>query len=128
MNVILHGDKMLEENDEIFGLFKEYKQKIIQDAENNNERVYGIDQMASRLALAYAINKFFIVNSPPTARKVNKTWEEKFDDSAEAEIMQNNFAATSSSANVNVKIKNEKPFITGTETEDGEISWEKNKR
>ena len=79
---------MLEENDEIFRLFKEYKQKIFQDAETNNEHVYGVDQMASRLALSYVIHKVFqdgvgidmkvlkTKNIPPTAKKINETWLE----------------------------------------------------
>jgi len=111
---------MLKENDEIFCLFKEYKQKISQDAEKNNERVYGIDQMASRLAVAHVIHKVFqdgiaidmtvleTKNIPPTVRKVNKTWQEKLGDDIEGkeelEIMRNNFAVTSTSTTANAEV------------------------
>mgnify|MGYP001175942519 FL=1 len=121
---------VLKEDDKIFTMYRQYKELIHKDAEENDNRVYGTDQLAAQLTVAHMLDHvvcLFNKDEPPKARKVNKTWEEKFDDSAEAEIMQNNFAATSSSANVNVKIKNKKPFITGTATDDGEISWERNR-
>ena len=123
---------VLKEDDKIFTMYRQYKELIHKDAEENDNRVYGTDQLAAQLTVAHMLDHVVCLNifkedKLPTARKVNKTWEEKFDDSAEAEIMQNNFAATSSSANVNVKIKNKKPFITGTATDDGEISWERNR-
>ena len=123
---------VLKEDDKIFTMYRQYKELIHKDAEENDNHVYGTDQLAAQLTVAHMLDHVVCLNifkedKLPTARKVNKTWEEKFDDSAEAEIMQNNFAATSSSANVNVKIKNKKPFITGTATDDGEISWERNR-
>ena len=121
---------VLKEDDKIFTMYRQYKELIHKDLEKKDNRVYGTDQLAAQLTVAHMLDHvvcLFKKDKPPTARKVNKTWEEKFDDSAEAEIMQNNFAATSSSANVNVKIKNKKPFITGTATDDGEISWERNR-
>ena len=120
---------ILKEDDKIFTMYRQYKELIHKDAEENDNHVYGTDQLAAQLTVAHMLDHvvcLFKENKPPTARKINKTWEEKFDDSDESKIMRNNFAVTSSSSNIKIN-KDKKPFITGTATNDGEIAWERSK-
>ena len=96
---------ILKEDDKIFTMYKQYKELIHKDAEKNKDNVYGVDQMASRLVVAHMLDHvicLFKEDKSPTAKKINKLWEEAFDDSDEPKIMQNNFAVTSSSANVEI--------------------------
>ena len=92
---------ILKEDDKIFTMYRQYKELIHKDAEENENFVYGTDQLAAQLTIAHMLDHvvcLFKEDKLPTVREVDKTWEKKFDDSAEAEIMQNNFQVTSSSA------------------------------
>ena len=116
---------VLQDDDKIYTMYIQYKELIHKEAEENDNRVYGTDQMASRLVVAHMLDHvvcLFKKDKLPTARKVNNTWEETFDDSDESKIMRNNFTVTSSSSNIKIN-KDKKPFITGTATDDGEIDW-----
>ena len=142
---------VLKEDDKIFTMYRQYKELIHKDAEENDNHVYGTDQLAAQLTVAHMLDHVICLNifkedKLPTARKVNK-FGDGVEGKEELEIMRNNSkvtstylpnqckycggtqltttSATSSSANVNVKINNKKPFITGTATDDGEIDWVK---
>ena len=93
---------VLKEDDKIFTMYKQYKELIHKDVEKKDNRVYGTDQLAAQLTVAHMLDHVVCLNISkedklPTARKVNNTWKEKFDDSAEEEIMRNNFEVTGES-------------------------------
>ena len=85
---------ILKEEDKVFTMYNQYKELIHRGVEKNDNRVYGTDQLAAQLTVAHMLDHIVCLNifkedKPPTARKVNKTWEKKFDNSAEVEIMRN---------------------------------------
>ena len=74
---------ILTNDDKIFNVYKQYKELIHKDAEKNGARVYGTDQLAAQLTVAHMLDHvvcLFKEDMPPTARKVNKMWREKFED------------------------------------------------
>ena len=44
---------VLEKDDKIFTMYKQYKELIHKDAEKNDNRVYGTDQLAVQLTVAH---------------------------------------------------------------------------
>ena len=74
---------ILKEDDKVFTMYKQYKELIHKDVEENDNRVYGTDQLAAQLTVAHMLDHvvcLFKEDIQPTARKVNKTWREKFGD------------------------------------------------
>ena len=72
---------ILKDDDKIYTMYRQYKELIHKEAEENDNRVYGTDQMASRLVVAHMLDHvvcLFKQEQPPTAMKVNNTWKEKF--------------------------------------------------
>jgi len=47
---------ILQKDDKIFTIYKQYIDLIRDDVEKNNEFVYGIDQLAARLTTAHLID------------------------------------------------------------------------
>jgi len=95
---------ILKKTDKIFNMYNQYKELIHSDAKENDNRVYGTDQLAAQLTVAHMLDHvvcLFKEDKPPTAKtvkKVNKTWQEKFGDGIEGkeelEIMRINFEVT----------------------------------
>jgi len=83
---------VLKEDDKIFTMYKQYKELIHKDVEKNDNRVYGTDQLAAQLTVAHMLDHVICLvkeDKPPTVRKVNDTWMDKF-------------GTTSTSANVKI--------------------------
>ena len=67
---------ILKEDDKIYTMYRQYKEFIHKEAEENNNRVYGTDQLAAQLTVAHMLDHMiclFKEDEPPTARKINKT-------------------------------------------------------
>jgi hypothetical protein len=89
-------------------MYRQYKELIHKDAEKNDNHVYGTDQLAAQLTVAHMLDHMVCLFKkdefpilPEEEEKVKNwvsgfgTWEDKFEDSAETEIMRNNFKITS---------------------------------
>tara|TARA_B100000749_G_C18335299_1_gene426737 strand:+ start:34 stop:264 length:231 start_codon:yes stop_codon:yes gene_type:complete len=69
---------MEKKTDKIFNTYKQYRELIIEDAQKTDGFVYGIDQLAARLTVAYVMDEalsFLKSDKPPTAHKINKVSE-----------------------------------------------------
>jgi hypothetical protein len=100
---------ILKEDDKIFTVYRQYKEFIYKDAEENDANVYGTDQLAARLTVAHMLDHvvcLFTGDESSTVKMVNNMWEKKFGDGVEGkeelEIMQNNFQVTSSSTDIEI--------------------------
>ena len=65
---------ILQDDDKILNMYKQYKNLIHEDAEKNGQVVYGVDQMASRLTVAHILDQVVCLmpgELPPTVKKVN---------------------------------------------------------
>jgi len=61
---------ILTNDDKIFNVYKQYKELIHKDAEKNDNRVYGTDQLAAQLTVAHMLDHvvcLFKEDMPPTA-------------------------------------------------------------
>ena len=47
---------ILKDDDKIYTMYRQYKELIHKEAEENDNRVYGTDQMASRLVVAHMLD------------------------------------------------------------------------
>ena len=106
---------ILKDDDKVFTMYKQYKELIHKDVEEKDKRVYGTDQLAVQLTVAHMLDHVICLlkeDKPPTAKKVNNTWKETFDDNAEAEIMRNNAIVTG-----------ESPSTTSTSTGFTHMNW-----
>ena len=66
---------VLKADDKIFTMYKQYKELIYNDAEENGKPVYGVDQMASRLAIAHMLDHIVCLikeDKSPTVKKLKK--------------------------------------------------------
>ena len=78
---------VLNENDKIYTMYRQYKELIHKEAEENDNRVYGTDQMASRLVVAHMLDHVVCLlknedEEPVKVRKIERN--------EELEIMRNN--------------------------------------
>ena len=47
---------VLQDDDKILNMYKQYRNLIHEDAEKNDQIIYGVDQMASRLTVAHMLD------------------------------------------------------------------------
>ena len=91
---------VLNENDKIYTMYRQYKELIHNEAEENNNRVYGTDQLAAQLTVAHMLDHVVCLlkkDDLPTVKKVNDTWKQDMEKTKtlgsameELEIMRNN--------------------------------------
>ena len=68
---------ILKEDDKIYTMYRQYKELIHKEAEENDNRVYGTDQMASRLVVAHMLDHVVCLmkeEDVSTAIEVNDVW------------------------------------------------------
>ena len=66
---------ILKEDDKIYTMYRQYKELIHKEAEENDNRVYGTDQMASRLVVAHMLDHVACLikeDKPSTVKKLKK--------------------------------------------------------
>jgi len=71
---------VLKENDKIFTMYRQYKELIHKDAEENDNHVYGTDQLAAQLTVAHMLDHvvcLFKEDKPSMAREVDRENEER---------------------------------------------------
>ena len=78
---------VLKEDDKIFTMYKQYKELIHKDVEENDNRVYGTDQLAAQLTVAHMLDHVVCLlknedEEPVKVRKIERN--------EELEIMRNN--------------------------------------
>ena len=78
---------VLKDDDKVFTMYKHYKELIHKDAEENDNHVYGTDQLAAQLTVAHMLDHVVCSlegKKPVKVKKVNKapkTLLETFTDS-----------------------------------------------
>jgi len=99
---------VLKDDDKVFTMYKHYKELIHKDAEENDNHVYGTDQLAAQLTVAHMLDHVVCLikeDKPSTVKKLKET----------PQTLLETFSVT------------KKPFITGIATDDGEIDWNRSK-
>ncbi len=78
---------VLKADDKIFTMYRQYKELIHKDVEENDNRVYGTDQLAAQLTVAHMLDHVVCLlknedEEPVKVRKIERN--------EELEIMRNN--------------------------------------
>ena len=78
---------VLKTDDKIFTMYRQYKELIHKDVEENDNRVYGTDQLAAQLTVAHMLDHVVCLlknedEEPVKVRKIERN--------EELEIMRNN--------------------------------------
>ena len=78
---------VLQADDKIFTMYRQYKELIHKDVEENDNRVYGTDQLAAQLTVAHMLDHVVCLlknedEEPVKVRKIERN--------EELEIMRNN--------------------------------------
>ena len=64
---------VLKTDDKIFTMYRQYKELIHKDAEENDNRVYGTDQLAAQLTVAHMLDHIVCLikkEQPSTAHQI----------------------------------------------------------